>query len=205
MKGQQSATAFGVLLRAVETTDAAFVVQQRRHARARAFLGDTPAELPPQQQWIVQQQQRPNDWYYICENVHGVRLGTIGLYNFTSDGAEWGRFVIRPGSKAAPAALLLVLRFAWKQFGLQQVVCTTVASNVKAIAFYERAGFVRDHAYAQSAVLQGREVSMVLHRLHRNCAHTVDKRLAAAAAAKQAEVLAETEAYFASLLAAGQV
>lgn len=158
---------FGITLRSVEADDAAFILEQRLAARARPFLGDTSPDVAHQRAWIAAQRVRAEDLYLLAHDAQGEPLGTIGLYNRQGTVAEWGRFVVRPGVKAAPACLYLLLDYGFAQAGLQQVYCVTLADNARAIAFYERAGLVPDPIPAPPATVAGVTRPCVRHTLDR--------------------------------------
>lgn len=182
---------FGLRLRAVEPDDASFIIAQRTHPRAVPFLGDTSPNIDAQRAWIAVQRTRAQDAYWICENEAGVALGTIGIYDVHNSVGEWGRLVVRPGSKAAPGCLLLALTHAFEAMGLNEVVCTTVAENARAIAFYERAGLLQDLRYEGHVVLGGRQVPKVLHRVDATRWPEVRATLQAAALRQAPAVLHE--------------
>jgi RimJ/RimL family protein N-acetyltransferase len=187
-----SPTLHGLRLRPVEQNDASFIIAQRRHPRAVPFLGDTSPDVAVQAHWIAAQRARADDAYWICENTAGTPLGTIGIYDVQATAGEWGRFVVRPGSKAAPGCLLLALTAAFGSMQLRDVVCTTVATNARAIHFYERAGLIRDPHYLDEVVLGGVPVTRVAHHVTTASWPQVQANLWAAAAAKAAEVALET-------------
>ena len=186
-----SPTLHGLRLRPVEPRDAPFIIAQRRHPRAVPFLGDTSPDVALQADWIAAQRAKAHDAYWICENVAGTALGTIGIYNVDQATGEWGRFVVRPGSKAAPGCLLLALTAAFDAMKLTDVVCTTVATNVRAIQFYERAGLICDPHYVGEVVLGGVPVAKVAHHVTTATWPQVQACLWAGAAAKAAEVALE--------------
>lgn len=181
----------GLRLRPVDLDDAAFIIAQRTHPRARSYLGDTSPNIDDQRAWIATQRQRSQDVYWICENQAGTPLGTIGVYDIEKCQGEWGRFVIREGSKAAPGCLLLALTEAFETMGLADVVCTTVASNARAITFYERAGLRKDSSHTGHVVLAGKQTPTVAHHVTLETWPEVRRELEAAAAGKMQAVVAE--------------
>ncbi len=85
-----------------------------------------------------------NDRWYVIES-HGRTVGTIALYSLSADGleAEWGRFVVAPGDRGAGigrAALSALIDEA-RRLGVRRLRCEVLATNLSALALYQRLGF----------------------------------------------------------------
>ncbi|MCU6551041.1 hypothetical protein, partial [Klebsiella pneumoniae] len=71
--------------------------------------------------------------------------GLVAICDVTDDGqtAEWGRWILRPGSLAAPIHAWLVYVVAFEQMQLQSVYCRTVLANSGVVAFHDQFGLQR--------------------------------------------------------------
>ena len=167
----------GLRLRPVELDDAAFIIAQRLHPRARASLGETSACVDRQRAWIADQRKRADDLYFVCEIAPHTPVGTVGLYDIGRREAVWGRFVIDPQYNAAVPALILLFDHAFATLALASVRCTVVADNAKARALYTWVGHELVQGATPHAQVAGQSVPQVTYRLS-----------AAAWAARRAEV-----------------
>ena len=103
-------------LRPLEVEDAAFVVKLRRDPALSRYINPTsPSELD-QMAWTEAYFLRDNEYCFVVEDkVSGQREGTISIYNVDVPArqAEMGRWVLRPGSFAAPESVLLAYSLAF--------------------------------------------------------------------------------------------
>ena len=91
-------------LRPVEIADAEFIVGIRTDPGLSRYINSTSPRVSDQVVWLNKYFDRLGDWYFvIIDNRNGQREGLVGIYEFnrTLRVAEWGRWVLRPGSLAA--------------------------------------------------------------------------------------------------------
>jgi RimJ/RimL family protein N-acetyltransferase len=158
-------------LRPIEPADAAFVLELRTDARAGGRLHPVSGLLEDQVAWIEDYLRRPDDWYWVVErSSDGRPEGTLGLYDLdrTRGAAEWGRWIVRAGSLAAPESALLLYCAAFERLALTEVRCRTVATNGAVLSFHDRAGLERAGVVPGAFVLGGSVVDAVEHRLTRD-------------------------------------
>ena len=157
-------------LRPIELRDAGFVVELRSEPRAAGLLHPISPDVADQVKWLERYFLRPNDWYWVVERcVDGAPEGTLGLWGLdaATGRAEWGRWILRQGSLAAPESVLLLYRFAFEHLGLSEVFCRTVATNAAVISFHDGAGLKRAGTEAGAFHLGEGPVDAVLHQLGR--------------------------------------
>jgi RimJ/RimL family protein N-acetyltransferase len=133
-------------LRPVESSDAAFLAALRSDPRAAGRLHPTSGLIDDQIAWIGEYLVRPDDWYWIVERrADGHSEGALGLWRTdeASGRAQWGRWILRPGSLAAPESVLLLYRAAFEDLNLREVYCRTVTSNLAVVSFHDRVGLRR--------------------------------------------------------------
>ena len=134
-------------LRPVDEQDAAFIVALRQNASR--FLNTGPASAADQLAWLERYFERQGDFYFVVEAIRRkTREGLISLYDVDSRNgtAQWGRWVLNPGSTGAIESALLVYRFAFDELALGEVRCRTLADNFSVIAFHDSCGLQRTGA-----------------------------------------------------------
>lgn len=128
-------------LRPVGHEDSGFIVGLRTDPALGRFLNATSSAVADQDAWLERYFERPGDFYFIVANrMTGEREGAIALYDEADGGAEWGRWILRPGSLAAAESALLIYRFGFGERGLKELYCRTVADNEKVVAFHTASG-----------------------------------------------------------------
>jgi RimJ/RimL family protein N-acetyltransferase len=182
-------------LRPIGLGDAGFVVALRSDPRALGRLHPISAEVDDQVLWLERYFVRPGDWYWIVERrTDDTPEGTIGLYDLDPARglAEWGRWILRPGSLAAAESALLLYRIAFERMGLDEVHCRTVATNSAVISFHDRSGLARIGTVAGAFRFGETAIDAVEHRLGKEDWPTTRGILESRAA--QAALLVEREA-----------
>src|SRR5262249_23599995 len=102
-------------LRPVTLDDAELIVALRTDPRLSQYIHRTSPDVGAQRDWLERYFARPDDYYFIVERRRdGVAEGTLGIYDLAgapdARRAEWGRWVLRHGSLAAPESAWLVYR-----------------------------------------------------------------------------------------------
>jgi RimJ/RimL family protein N-acetyltransferase len=140
-KHLESVSGYGFRLRPITQDDAAFVVALRTELADSRYLHPISPDLEPQRAWIAKYEERPGDYYFIVERAKdGQPEGTIGIYDEQDGAAEWGRWILRRNSLAAPASAALIYRYAFEKLGLQRLYCRTVAENKAVVSFHASTG-----------------------------------------------------------------
>jgi RimJ/RimL family protein N-acetyltransferase len=131
-------------LRPVAEADAAYIVELR--TRSGEFLNRGALSTDGQLQWLAQYFGRAGDFYFVIESIDGARReGLVGVYDLQAGrrDAEWGRWVLEPGSNAAVESALLVYRCVFVRLRLERVRCRTLVHNRKVVAFHDSCGLLR--------------------------------------------------------------
>jgi RimJ/RimL family protein N-acetyltransferase len=105
------------------------------------FLNPTTGGVVEQQSWIEAQRARVGDYYFVVETLGDRWEGVIGLYGIEDASGVWGRWILRRGSLAASASVLLLLSFGFDELGLRRICCETYAEHVTAISFHDSCGY----------------------------------------------------------------
>jgi hypothetical protein len=129
-------------LRPVVDEDAAYIVDLR--ARGGPYINRGATNVAAQRDWLTRYYEREGDFYFVVVSRRDARReGLVGIYDVRDGGAEWGRFVLEPGSVAAVETALLVYDVAFYELALDRVCCRTLAANTHVVAFHDSCGLVR--------------------------------------------------------------
>lgn len=129
-------------LRPLSVGDAAFVVGLRTDEKLTRYLNPTSPDLADQIAWTERYFEREGDFNFIVERIgSGTPEGVVALYDEEPGvQAQWGRWVLRPGSLAAPESALMIYRFGIEIRGLPRIYCHTEAANLAVVQFHESSG-----------------------------------------------------------------
>ena len=124
-------------------------------------------------QWLEETQKDKNGFLFAIRPVDGQSLlgyaeldgilwsnGTAWLGLGLGERDNWGKGY---GAEAAQ----LVLNFAFNELNLRRVQLTVFSYNERAIALYEKLGFVREGVYREYLQRDGRTYDMILYGLLR--------------------------------------
>lgn len=181
MKSIQSIEGKAFRLRPVEMRDAAFIVWLRVQENLSRYVNPISGNLEDQERWIANYLARDNDYYFIIERItDGRQEGAISLYDVHAEGegtAEWGRWVLRPGSLAAVESALLIYRYAFEVLGLKKTHCRTVAANTRVVSFHDSCGITNRQVLKDFVTIGGELQDSVEHSVFENEWSTVAARL----------------------------
>lgn len=155
-------------LRPICDEDAAFVISLRNDPSLNRFLHKSSQNLEDQLAWLSSYYERNNDCYFVIERKNGgMPEGVISLYDidYVSRSAEWGRWILRPGSSAAVESAWLIYRCAFEQLELQEVYCRTVAENKGVVSFHDSCGITKRSLLPSHFNLNGCNFDAVEHRV----------------------------------------
>ena len=168
-------------LRPVANGDAAFIVKLRSDPALQRWLHAGAADAPAQRDWLAAYYQRPDDFYFVIESrADGAPQGLIAVYDLdrTARSAEWGRWVLLPGSLAAVESAWLVYRFAFELLALQSLHCRTVADNQAVVSFHDSCGITERRLLPAAVELHGRRHDLVEHVVRALAWSAVETKLA---------------------------
>ena len=127
-------------LRPVTIEDAAFIIELRTNPERSRLIHPISPSVSDQECWLEQYFERSGDYYFIIEHNNTARPeGTIGIYDLdtTRMCAEWGRWIVRPGSIAAIESAVLIYKVAFTLLDLEMVYCRTPAENARVVLFHK--------------------------------------------------------------------
>jgi RimJ/RimL family protein N-acetyltransferase len=127
-------------LRPVAPDDAAEILRLRSDPSRSRFIHATAPSVEEQRRWLEAYLDRDGDLYWAVERHDGDVEGFVGLYDVEGPTAEWGRWVLRPGSLAAPESAWLVHQAGFTVLGLDALFTRTLVENRPVVAFHARYG-----------------------------------------------------------------
>jgi RimJ/RimL family protein N-acetyltransferase/glycosyltransferase involved in cell wall biosynthesis len=136
-------------LRPLGEADLKLLAEWRNRHRL-SFVDSSPVSVEGQARWYASYRSRDDDLMYVIETLEGRPLGSVSLYHVDREAgsAEFGRLMIGgaddEGHGYAADASRALLDHARTALGLELVYLQAIAENRRAVALYERLGFVRD-------------------------------------------------------------
>ncbi|MGY1622031.1 GNAT family N-acetyltransferase [Geodermatophilus sp. SYSU D00965] len=127
-------------LRPVELSDAAEILRLRSDPSRSRFIHTTAPSVEAQERWLTDYFARDGDLYWAVERHDGDVEGFVGIYDIDGPTAEWGRWVLRTGSLAAPESAWLVHEAGFTLLALDSLVTRTLVENRPVVAFHARYG-----------------------------------------------------------------
>jgi len=161
MRHYLTAEKFGVRLRPVALTDAAFIVWLRNLSHALGRVGDSATDIAGQQQWLKAYFAREGDYYFIAETPGGIPVGTYGIYNVVGRIAEAGRWIMRPGVTAALPSGFALSDIAFRQLQLLELIGTTVATNLPVLSLNRKFGWRQTRVETAAQIIGGEPVDLI--------------------------------------------
>ena len=133
-------------LRPVELSDADLIDELRQDPNSSRFLHSSSREKSAQIEWISRYFETPGDFYFVVEGkTSREACGLISLYEVSAKNmsAEWGRWIIRPGSLAGIESVLLILQFGFEVIRVDRTYCRTITANEQVVSFHDSLGLKR--------------------------------------------------------------
>ena len=155
-------------LRPVTIEDAPFIVSLRNHPERNRYIHATDAEVESQIRWQKEYENQTGDYYFVIENIgSGQSEGLASIYrvNEQERTAEWGRWIVCPGSACVMESISLVFRVAFEILHLDSLYSITIIDNTPSIRIIERFGMVREALLPDFIELAGHSYDAIRHRI----------------------------------------
>lgn len=127
-------------LRSVQEDDAEFILSLRLDPKLNKYLNKVESNVAKQKQWILNQQSRRGDYYFLITDKDNIPIGTISLYNIENKQGEFGRWILKGNSLQSIESVLLLHEFGFNNLGLDIIYSNTVDENKKVINFHKNFG-----------------------------------------------------------------
>lgn len=127
-----------IQLRAATLDDAEFILSLRLDPTLNKYLHATDNSIESQKTWMLNQQKKEGDYYFIIESKEGELLGVVGVYDIVGNTFNWGRWIIK---KSAPMytsveSTILVYYFAFYILNLDTALSEVMIENKNVIKFH---------------------------------------------------------------------
>lgn len=170
-------------LRPLSTEDAAFVCELRSDPELTRFLPPVSGSVEDQISWTERYFLKPDDYCFVVERKLGEPEGMIGLYdirNRPDDGrvAEWGRWILTPGSLAALESVWLIYRFGFENLALDLAYCRTVATNEPVLSFHRSFSLSTRKIFPASIRIRGETYDSIEQAITRSDWMEVEPKIA---------------------------
>ncbi len=155
-------------LRPIADADAPFVLQLRTDPALNRYVHAVSGQLEDQLRWLASYYERPGDYYFVVERRDdGAAEGVVAVYDVdpATQTAEWGRWILRPGSLAAIESAWLTYRCALDVLKLSSVCCRTVANNASVVSFHDSCGIADRRLLPARFHLGGEALDAIEHRV----------------------------------------
>ena len=130
-------------LRPIGNADAELVVKLRSDPSLNRYIHASSASVADQIAWFEQYYQRAGDYYFVVERLDNGRAeGLISVYDIDEEktSAEWGRWLLRPGSLGAVESAWLIYRAAFEVLALESVFAARSRTTFRLCRFTIPAG-----------------------------------------------------------------
>ena len=133
---------YGLYVRLVDTSDAAFILGLRQDERLSRYLSKTDASLAQQVDWIERYKERERkgeEYYFVYTDETGNRFGVNRLYNFDADSFEAGSWLFLQGLQTHIPILgdLAARDFGFEDLGYSSCRFEVMKGNRSVIRYHE--------------------------------------------------------------------
>jgi RimJ/RimL family protein N-acetyltransferase len=169
MKHDLQIEGIGFIARPVHKEDAPLIVKLRTNPELNKYIHSTSNDIDSQLLWLDSYFSRQNDFYFAIQRKNSEDvMGFASIYNFDSSkkSAEWGRWIMSPGSLAAVESALLIYRCAFEALGLEEVYSRTAAINKAVVSFHDSCNIPKSSILPDYYKLGHGTVDAVEHRVN---------------------------------------
>lgn len=157
------------LLRPAALADAAFIVELRTDPERSRFINSTSPDVEKQTDWLREYFERRHDYYFVIENVKtGNPEGTIGIYDIDDETGEWGRWIVKPHSKAAVPAACMLFDLAFGELGLVSLYSYVAAEHGDVLKLLSALGMQQRSSLPGHLLLDGTKCDAVKLEISRS-------------------------------------
>ena len=107
-----------IKLRSVQENDTEFILSLRLDPKLNEYLNKVENDIAKQRQWILNQQNRKGDYYFLITDKDNNPIGTISLYNIENKKGEFGRWVLKGNSLQSIESVLLLHEYGFHNLNL---------------------------------------------------------------------------------------
>jgi hypothetical protein len=128
---------FAYLARPLEVSDAEFIVEVRTPDRSR-HMQSIVRTIEAQRDWIERYFERPGEYYFVIERTGTHRPEALSCLLTPDEEArsiQWGRFIVRPGSRAGVESAIFMHQVAFEILHFDRIWGDALMENVRMLAY----------------------------------------------------------------------
>lgn len=131
-----------VQLRSLEEQDAEITFKMRNDSEKNRFLNSPPVSVEAQKKYIAKQRQKPDDYYFLIEDLAGNPIGMKGFSDYKPEDRtiESGRFMGFGNQVQNLEALILSIDFAFDILGCERIIMTVLEKNKNMYSIQQKIG-----------------------------------------------------------------
>lgn len=131
-----------LVLTDVDRDAAPFIVALRTDPRRSGYIGETPADVQAQRDYIDAYQASRDTAYFIICDRSARKLGTVRLYDKQGDSFSWGSWVLAPDAPrfAAIESAMIVYAYGMDELGFDKAHFAVDIGNERVWRFHQRFG-----------------------------------------------------------------
>ena len=160
-----------LILRNASVNDARFILNLRMDEIKSRHISRISGELLLQENWLRNYERSNDEAYFIIENLQGIPLGTIRLYDAKGDSFCWGSWILKDEAPvgAAIESALMIYSYALKWLGFFGAHFQVHKSNTSVCKFHERFGANRisEDEIQYEYVISNSEIDLSMKKYHR--------------------------------------
>lgn len=126
-----------VTLKSANIEDAEFSLELRQNPALTKYLPKLDVTIEQQKNWILDQRNKNDDYFFVVINNKNERIGALGIYAIQDKSAETGRLAIVGNPFENLEAQYLSFVFAFEVLKLESTHCFIYKDNSKAIRLSE--------------------------------------------------------------------
>lgn len=136
-----------IKIRLVNEDDAGFINSLRIDSRYNTHLSKVDDNIEKQREWIEKyklEESVGKEYYFIIENLNGLKCGTVRLYDFRDNSFCWGSWILNENKTrfSALESAFLVYDYAFNVLGFEKSHFDVRKENTKVIAFHKKMGAI---------------------------------------------------------------
>lgn len=133
---------YGIKLRTVREDDAGFILSLRTDKKLSRYLSPTSNNIKEQEKWIKNyliREERKLEFYFICEDSSGQKLGTTRIYDFRGDTFELGSWLFRADIvNSAIIADIITKEYAFSKLGFNYCTFNVRKENKSVVNYHKK-------------------------------------------------------------------
>lgn len=168
MRHQLTLSLSAYKLRPVEYGDAEFICDLRSDKQLNKYINASAVDVESQRNWLSGYYERLGEYYFVVERLSDGRCeGLISLYNLdeSTRSAEWGRWILLPGSLAAIESAFLIYSCGFGLLGLKRIYCRTIEENLSVVSFHDSCGIREKHPIEGDVTVNNQSYKLVEHAI----------------------------------------